>query len=162
MQPKIKTYNYESFNIYFYSFCIFTLLMKQFLKHISAFALAFLMLFATFSFTINEHICGGVNVSMAIGVDADTCGMEVESNGFETPMFQKTPCCNDVTTFIQGQDELPSSQETAISTQTFIKAFVYSYIYVLPTVDQEKTVYKPYIPPPLVKDIQLLDETFLI
>ena len=136
--------------------------MKQFLKHISSLALAFLVLFSTFSFTINEHICGGVKVSFAIGVEADNCGMEVEMNTSEETTMKQVSCCDDVTTLIQGQDELPTQQDVNFTTQTFIKAFVYSYIFVLPTTDQEKAVYKPYVPPPLIKDIQLLDETFLI
>ncbi|EDP94090.1 hypothetical protein U8527_10965 [Kordia algicida OT-1] len=136
--------------------------MFQFLKHISAVALAFLMLFSTFSFTINKHTCGGVPVSFSIGIPAETCGMEVDNNNSEQTTFQKSSCCDDISTFIQGQDELSSSQEASFITHTFINAFVYSYIYVLPTEDTEKAIYKPYVPPPLIKDIQLLDETFLI
>ncbi|MGH1386707.1 HYC_CC_PP family protein [Kordia sp.] len=136
--------------------------MKQFLKHISAFALAVLVLCSTFSFTINEHICGGVKVSYAIGIDAENCGMEVATNVSDETTMQQASCCDDVTTLIQGQDELPSQQDVKFTTQTFIKAFVYSYIFVLPSRDQEKAVYKPYVPPPLIRDIQLLDETFLI
>ena len=137
--------------------------MQKFLKHIGAFALAFLMLFSTFSFTINEHFCGGENVSFAIGIAAETCGMEMEAINYDQTTVQKTPCCSDISTLIQGQDELSSKQNTVTTTtQTFITAFVYSYIYMLPKEDTEKAIYKPYTPPPLVKDIQVLDETYLI
>ena len=136
--------------------------MQQFLKHTCAILLAFLVLGSTFSFTINEHLCGGVPVSMSIGMEVETCGTEMEKELYTETTMQKPSCCDDITTFIQGQDELPSQQDLEITTLTFIKAFVYSYIYVLPTTDQEKAVYKPYEPPPLVRDIQLLDETFLI
>ncbi|WP_298516848.1 hypothetical protein [uncultured Kordia sp.] len=136
--------------------------MQKFLKHISAFALAILVLFSTFSFTINEHICGGVKVSVAIGIEAENCGMEIETIVSDETTMQQASCCDDVTTLIQGQDELPTQQDVDLTTQTFIKAFVHSYIFVLPTTDQEKAVYTPYVPPPLIQDIQLLDETFLI
>ena len=145
-----------------YIFLYFYILMRKFLKHTCALILAFLVLCSTFSFTINEHICGGVKMSVAIGVDADNCGMEMETNIAVETTMQQTPCCDDVTTLIQGQDELPSQQNVDFTTHTFIKAFVYNYIFVLPTTDHEKAVYKPYVPPPLIKDIQLLDETFLI
>ena len=145
-----------------YIFLYFYISMRKFLKHTCALILAFLVLCSTFSFTINEHICGGVKMSVAIGVDADNCGMEMETNIAVETTMQQTPCCDDVTTLIQGQDELPSQQNVDFTTHTFIKAFVYSYIFVLPTTDHEKAVYKPYVPPPLIKDIQLLDETFLI
>jgi hypothetical protein len=136
--------------------------MKQFLKHISVYATAFLVLFSTFSFTINEHICGGEKVSFAIGMEAETCGMEVETSTSEHTTVQQTPCCSDISTLIQGFDELPSQDTITITTQTFITAFVYSYIFILSEEDTEKAVYTPYKPPPLVKDIQVLDETFLI
>ncbi|MBC8757108.1 hypothetical protein H2O64_20715 [Kordia sp. YSTF-M3] len=136
--------------------------MKQFLKHISVCATALLVLFSTFSFTINEHICGGEKVSFAIGIEAETCGMEVETSASEHTTVQQTPCCSDISTLIQGLDELPSQDTFVNTTQTFITAFVYSYIYILSEEDTEKAVYTPYKPPPLVKDIQVLDETFLI
>lgn len=137
--------------------------MQKIVKHICSSVLALLVLFSTFSFTINEHICGGLKMSMAIGIAAENCGMELEQVPTDATTVQQTPCCNDISTFIQGQDELQHNyDDIAFTTQTFITAFVYHYIYVLPAVDTEKAVYKPYIPPPLVKDIQLLDETFLI
>ncbi len=136
--------------------------MKQFLKHISVYATALLVLFSTFSFTINEHICGGEKVSFAIGIEAKTCGMEVETATSEQTTVQQTPCCSDISTLIQGQDELSSQDTFTVTTHTFITAYVYSYIFILLEEDTEKAVFKPYKPPPLVKDIQLLDETFLI
>ncbi|WP_430412843.1 HYC_CC_PP family protein [Kordia sp.] len=137
--------------------------MQKTIKHTSSFVLALLVLCSTFSFTINEHICGGQKMSMAIGIPAENCGMEMEQSPSNITTIQQTPCCNDISTFIQGQNELQSNyNDISFTTQTFIKAFVYSYIYILPAEDQEKAVYKPYIPPPLIKDIQLLSETFLI
>lgn len=137
--------------------------MQNVLRHICTSLLALLVLCSTFSFTINEHICGGQAMSMAIGIAADNCGMEMEQAASDMTTVQQVPCCNDITTFIQGQDELQSNyDDITFTTHTFINAFVYHYIFVLPAHDVEKAVYKPYSPPPLVKDIQLLDETFLI
>ncbi|AXG70803.1 hypothetical protein KORDIASMS9_03049 [Kordia sp. SMS9] len=136
--------------------------MKKFLTHTSVILLALLVLSSTFSFTINEHICGGVPISFSIGMEAENCGMELETTTSSETTMKQVSCCDDVTTLIQGQDELPTQQDIHFTTQTFIKAFVYSYIYVLPSTDTEKAVYKPYVPPPLIRDIQLLDETFLI
>ncbi len=137
--------------------------MQKIVKHICSSVLALLVLCSTFSFTINEHICGGQKMSMAIGIAAENCGMEIAQTPSDSTTVQQTPCCNDISTFVQGQDELQYNyNDIAFSTHTFITAFVYSYIFILPAEDQEKAVYKPYIPPPLVKDIQLLDETFLI
>lgn len=107
-------------------------------------------------------MCGGIQMSVSIGVAAEDCNMEMETVSSEHTTIQQASCCDDISTFVQGQDELTSQQDIHISTQTFIKAFVYSYIHVLPKVDHENAVYKPYVPPPLIKDIQLLDETFLI
>lgn len=137
--------------------------MKNILKHISVVALAMLVLCSTFSFTINKHFCGGKQMSMTIGVPVADCGMDLEQASVDVVTLQQTPCCNDMSTFIQGQNELQINyDDITFITHAFIKTFVYHYIFVLPTQDAEKAVYKPYISPPLVKDIQLLDETYLI
>ncbi|MEM6685139.1 MAG: hypothetical protein AAF617_05025 [Bacteroidota bacterium] len=136
--------------------------MRKFLKHTCCILLAFLVLGSTFSFTINEHICSGVKMSMSIGFEADTCGMEEKTTPSDQTTLQQVPCCSDISTLIQGQDELPTQQNADINTQTFLQAYVYSYIFILEATDTEKTVYTPYVPPPLIRDIQLLDETFLI
>ncbi|MEM6718937.1 MAG: hypothetical protein AAF611_06475 [Bacteroidota bacterium] len=136
--------------------------MKKLLKNSISITLAFLVLCSTFSFTINEHYCGGVQMSFSIGMAPDNCGTEMDNIATTETTMKQVSCCDDVSKLIQGQDELPTQKEADFHTQTFLTAFVYSYIFVLPATDQEKAVYKPYVPPPLIKDIQLLDETFLI
>jgi len=138
--------------------------MNQILKNITSVSLAFIVLFSTMSFTINEHYCGGDLVDTSWFVKADTCmmeGMEMSSSS-ESIMISDT-CCNDVITIIDGQDEVKqNNSQISFQQQVFVTALVFTYSALFSVVENEEVNHNKYIPPKLVKDIQVLDETFLI
>ncbi len=138
--------------------------MNQILKNITSVSLAFIVLFSTMSFTINEHYCGGDLVDTSWFVKADTCmmeGMEMSSSS-ESIMISDT-CCNDVITIIDGQDEVKqNNSQISFQQQVFVTALVFTYSALFSVVENEEVNHNIYIPPKLVKDIQVLDETFLI
>lgn len=81
--------------------------MKQLLKQISAFLLALIVLFSSFSFTVNKHICGGEIASASLFLPADDCGMQMavcENKQAENQDddLHNEPCCKDVQEYIQG------------------------------------------------------------
>lgn len=136
--------------------------MKQYLKHISAFALAILVLFSTFSFTVSEHFCGGYAISHAIGIPAKTCGMEMQKD-IDNTTTVKSSCCNDIVNMVEGQNELQLDFDSLeIAQQQFILSFTYSYFQLFETLENHHIPFKAYVPPLIVRDIQVLDETFLI
>jgi hypothetical protein len=74
-----------------------------------------------------------------------------------------TTCCSDELIILEGQDELKLSFENLnLEQQHFIAAFSYSYINLFEGLEENITPFFGYPPPKLVKNIQLLDETFLI
>jgi len=138
--------------------------MKQLLQKISAISMAFVVLFSTFSFTISEHYCGNHLVDSALFSKAESCGMDMEN---PTPTkdcsIKKSNCCSDVVKQIEGQDELQIDfSKLTINQQKFIASFTYSYINLFDGLENNIVPFKYYSPPLLVKDIQILDEVFII
>ena len=122
------------------------------------------VLFSTTSFTVDMHYCGDVLVDLAIFKPAQTCGMEMnESVPITGHSLSKKGCCSDKQITVQGQDELNLSFEgLTLHQQQFITAYVYAYINLFEGLDSQIVPFKDYSPPLVVKDIQKLDETYLI
>ncbi|SHG57716.1 HYC_CC_PP family protein [Winogradskyella jejuensis] len=134
--------------------------MKYLLSHkIFSVALSVLVLFSTFSFTVEKHYCGNRLVDVAIFSEAQGCGMEMPSK-----MTMKKSCCKDTVDIIEGQDELQSVtfDDLDFESQTFITAYVYSFSLLYESLPKQIIPHKDYSPPNLVYDIQLLDDVFLI
>ncbi len=139
--------------------------MKKFVKQIMAMLLAFVVLFSTVSFTVDKHYCCKRLVDVSILTKAKSCGMDIASkdstsNSFE---FKKETCCENETIIVEGQDELkPTFDSLELEQQLFLESFVYSYFSLFTAQVQDKPQYNLYLPPLLVKDIQVLDEVYLI
>lgn len=141
--------------------------MKKNIYKITATLMAFVVLFSTMSFTINSHFCGGNLVEASYFVKAKTCGMEMKQERKTTKKscsVSKKNCCKDEVKVIQGQDNLKDSSLNMLSfkQQFFIASFVYSYTNTLKGIHKKVINFKDYFPPFVVKDIQLLDEVYLI
>lgn len=139
-------------------------MLKGVLKNITAVCLAFLVMASTMSFTINEHYCGGDLVDTSLFVKADTCMMEGMIMSTSKEMNQVSDsCCNDITTIIDGQDEVhQKGKQLTFQQQLFVETFLYTYSVLFSNKDKSVVSYKHYVPLILVKDIHLFDETFLI
>ncbi|WP_449361587.1 HYC_CC_PP family protein [Winogradskyella litorisediminis] len=134
--------------------------MKQNLIHkIFSIALSALVLFSTFSFTVEKHYCGNRLVDVAVFSEAKGCGMEMPLKN-----SMKKSCCKDTIDVIEGQDELQSLSfdDFELETQEFIVSFLYSFSVFYESLPKQIVPHKDYSPPNLVYDIQLLDDVFLI
>ena len=138
--------------------------MKQLIKKIGAVFMACVVLFSTMSFTISEHYCGEMLVDSALFSKAESCGMEMEKPAHpEDYGVQKDNCCSDVVIQIEGQNELISDfTSLSLEQQEFITSFIYTYVNLFEGLDNNIIPFKYYSPPLLIKDIQVLDEVFLI
>jgi hypothetical protein len=122
--------------------------------------LAFLVLFSTLSFTIEKHYCGEHLVDTAIFSDAKKCGgMDAEDT-----IYAKKPCCKDTVDIIEGQDELTAKDFQSFDKDAYftLVSYVYRYTYLFETLDKPIIPHKNYAPPNIIKDIHILDETYLI
>jgi hypothetical protein len=65
---------------------------------------------------------------------------------------------------MEGQDELKvrSFDDIQFEQQLFLASYVYSYVNLFEGLPQLVVPHKDYSPPNLVKDIQVVDQVFLI
>ena len=139
--------------------------MKVLFQKIGALFLALLVFASTTSFTIDMHFCGNKLVDTGFFSEAENCGMEMEQPASSTDgcSVSKKSCCTDTHYSFEGQNELQTQKaELNKSQELFIAAFFASYVASFEDLHNKVIPFKDYSPPLVVKDIQLLDEVFLI
>ncbi|NJW52681.1 HYC_CC_PP family protein [Salinimicrobium oceani] len=138
--------------------------MKKAFHNITSVAMALLVLFSTSSFTVDKHFCGSMLVDMAIFSEAESCGMEMHEHSDTTEdSVEQEFCCENQKIAIEGQDELKASRNSLdFDQQLFLATFTYSYINLFEVLPLQAVPNKDYTPPLLVRDVQLLDQVFLI
>lgn len=126
--------------------------------------MALLLLLSTISWKVEKHYCMGRLMDVALFTDVDTCGMDMSSSmKVENLDETKNSCCDDEVVFVEGQDDLKISfNDLDIEKQSFLIALTYSYSIILQDLIGQPVPHEQYPPPILIKDIQLLDEAFLI
>jgi len=138
------------------------LLMKRIFQKITSSLMALLVLVSTFSFTVDKHYCGSLLVDQAVFAKATSCGMEMHSSS-EKMMMDEENCCSNQNITVEGQDQLKLSfSSLEFDQQVFFTAFSFSYINLFEGLPQQIIPYKNYTPPLIVKDIPVLNDTFLI
>ncbi len=126
--------------------------------------LSFVILITSMGFTVSLHICGGKKVKTILSVGAAdvSCGMEKNANNCATKKQMKPNCCQDEIQLIQN-DEDYTQQITDFDFSTdFLLAFVTSYVELFESETNEIDFFADHSPPPLIKDIPVLLQTFLI
>lgn len=145
------------------NFIIFVILVKSAFIKITSFVLAFLVLFSTFSFTIEKHFCGDYLVDISYFGNAEDCSVEIGDDCESPTSIKKKKCCKDEIQQIEGQDDLKNSVEKFdLEKQQFLTAFAVSYYNLFQNIKEQKIPHKHYSPPKLIFDIQVLFEVFII
>jgi len=130
------------------------------IHRIFSIALAFLMLLSTLSFTVEKHYCGDNLIDVAVFSEAKKCG----GMSSEDIVYVKKSCCKDTVDVFEGQDELNTQdfEDLDQSLKLTLVAYVYFYSNLFESLPKQIIPHKDYSPPNLIKDIQVLDETYLI
>ena len=138
--------------------------MKIFLFKIASFLLALLVLFSTFSFTVEKHYCGEFLMDVSFTGSADDCGMEMEKPSTEGCPITKKNCCDDKQLAIEGQDELHQThfEDVNFSKQQFLISLFISYHDLFIENRSNKINYKDQSPPDIPTNYQVLYQSFLI
>jgi hypothetical protein len=123
-------------------------------------SLAFLVLFSTLSLTVEKHYCGTNLVDTSVFSESKKCGGMDASD----TIYVKKPCCKDTIDLVKGQDELHTADFETIDfkLEFTINAYLFTYIQLFESLPKQIIPHKDYSPPNLIKDIQVLDETYLI
>ena len=140
--------------------------MKEKLHRLGAVCMALLLLFSTLSFSMGMHYCGGHLVDLRFFDKADSCGMMPVAetpSGDCTVMDAGEDCCTDLQILVEGQDDFKVSfDQLTVGQQLFITSFAYAYISLFEATENRSPKDWGYAPPPLIRDVQVLYQTFLI
>ncbi len=139
--------------------------MKVLFQKTGAIFLALLVFASTTSFTIDMHFCGNKLVSTGLFEEADNCGMEMDQTigDIDGCSVSKKDCCTDTHYSFDGQSEIQVQKvKLTQSQELFVTAYFAAYIISFEDLHNKVIPFKDYSPPLVVKDIQLLDEVFLI
>lgn len=125
-------------------------------------AMALLLLASTTSWTVGKHYCMGHLIDVSLFEKAENCGMDMPMPDSDIAVMERDDsCCSDELIVVEGQDDLKLSfDEIDLDQQLFLVAL--AYINLLQVQTEQYVPHEHYPPPLLVKDIQLLDEIFLI
>ncbi|CAL2102681.1 conserved protein of unknown function [Tenacibaculum sp. 190130A14a] len=137
--------------------------MKQYFTKISSVLLALLVLFSTFSFTVEKHYCGDFLVNTSYFGESDGCAGEAAGTDCGVKKVIKK-CCKDEVEQIEGQDELQKMSIDKISFQqkAFILSYAVSYKLLFQGLEKQFVPHKNYLPPKLFFDLNVLHEVFTI
>jgi hypothetical protein len=138
--------------------------MKKFFHKIASFSMALIVLFSTFSFTVEQHYCCDILVDYSFFGKAESCGMDLQKNmNSEQSDLSQKDCCADVTLSIAGQDDLKISfEKLSFEQQQFIAAYIFSATNIFEGLQENVVPLRGYPPPFMIKDILILDQTYLI
>lgn len=138
--------------------------MKTILYKIASFSLALLVLLSTLSFTVDMHYCGKALVDYSFVNKVDGCGMEaMQPADNEGCSIVVSDCCKNENITVEGQDNLKTSLDNlSFHQQVFVAYLVYSLNHFFEGDIENMVPFRDYSPPFLIRDIHILDETFLI
>lgn len=132
--------------------------MKAVLRKIGSLFIAMLVMLSTMSFSVLQHFCGTELVEQTVFSAVKPCCVESDP-----AQDQEDGCCNEEQHTVQGQDELTrDSVDLDLKQQAFLTAFVYSYTNLFEGLADQIVPFRHYSPPPLITNIQLIDQVFLI
>ena len=121
-----------------------------------------MVLLSTVSWTVEKHLCMGRVMDISLFTDAEPCEMEQTMMAMGYDSTEKH-CCDDESFTIEGQDDLKLSwEDLEVEQQVFISVFTQSYLDLFVALEELPVPHEEYPPPILVRDIQVLDQVFLI
>jgi len=138
--------------------------MKETFNRLFSAAMALLLLASTTSWTVEKHYCMGHLMDVSLFSAAEDCGMAMSTfSDDNSEIVDQNSCCNDELIVVEGQNDLKVSfDDFSLDQRLFLVAFTSSYINLFDTLAERPVPNEHYPPPLLVRDIQLLDEVFLI
>ncbi len=135
-------------------------------KAILNIALAFLMLVASTGMVLSKHYCGGRLLGVSVYKAAESCGHSSESTCHKQASdddSDKKGCCDNTITYVKGIDLETSTMSVtqALPTVDFVMLS-----FIIPTLMdsaiEHVTVFSTFQPPPLVRYLPVLFQSFLL
>lgn len=134
--------------------------MKQFIS----IALSFLMLLSSSGIAYAQHFCGDFEMmaKITLGQEKMTCGMVME-DPCNDEQDEEHSCCDNEYAQVTTDENFAAASFDLQVPPVFAAAFVSVFVLNTETfTSKEQTLFTQYHPPPLIKDIPVLFERFLI
>lgn len=137
-------------------------MLKLLSYKIMSVSMAILVVLASFSFTIEKHFCGPNLVAISVISNIESC-CKGDIPKDKSVQFSTPPCCTNAHTLIEGFDNYPTIT-TVQALNNLVVAILTSNHYTQafelePKLNPSNFNYRP---PPLVVNIQVRDQVFLI
>ncbi len=127
--------------------------------------LSALMLLSSSGLAYAQHFCGDYEMltEITLGEKHLSCGMAMIDSACGDEHAEDHDCCDNEYTKVNTDDQFTKASFSIEFQDVFLNAFISTFVFDNFT-DEElsETFYKNYYPPPLVEDLPLLYETFLI
>ncbi|MFC7356655.1 hypothetical protein ACFQO1_03070 [Jejudonia soesokkakensis] len=135
--------------------------MKQFISIL----LSIFLLASSSGVAYAQHYCGEYKMieKLTLGEEHLSCGMVLADTSCGDEHAEDHDCCDNEYTQVSTDDNFAKAHFDINFDSPFVAAFVSVFVLnVSLTEDASVTSYTDYNPPPLIKDIPVLYETFLI
>jgi hypothetical protein len=102
-------------------------------------------------------------MDMAVMHKAEACAMEKAYAETCSVTIEKSGCCSDKQVVFDGQDDLKLSWDTiSLEDQQFLLAYSWSYLGLFNGNTSQPLPEDDYTPPLIIRDIFVLNDTYLI
>lgn len=135
------------------------------MQKIFSFILSLLLLLSSTGLTYAQHYCGDFKMmeKITFGEEHLSCGMAMVDTACGDEDQEEHDCCDNQYTSITTDDNFAQSSFNSVLNDNFVAAFVSVFVLEKAYVKaEEQPHFSKYNPPPLLKNIPLLYETFLI
>ena len=138
--------------------------MKTIIHKLSALGLALLVLFSTFSFTVDFHYCGDHLMDVAFMEPTEACSMNSDMPVPTDDCMIGGTCCSDLA-LVQDAPEVINLGGPDLQFLQSVEMLVVFYQIPQLVLDEQESAHdriQRYKPPGRAADLQLLFQTFLI
>ncbi len=135
--------------------------MKQYISIL----LSTLLLLSSSGIAYAKHYCGEFEMlsQITLGEENLSCGMVMEETSCDDEQTEEHSCCDNEYTQVTTDNHFAKASFDIQFDQNFVAAFVATFVLNIPIADTiTKDLYSVYDPPPIIRDIPVLYETFLI
>ena len=139
--------------------------MRNFFQQIGALFLTILVMTTTVSFTVDIHFCAGSIVDVSFAQEELSCSASLTGKLSDEAhnAMRNMGCCDDLQFQVEGQDELQiSNLNVHVDYSDYVAENPLFLEYEGTLFTEDEVLYTSYIPPPLIQDIQVLHQTFLL
>lgn len=134
-------------------------------KRILSISLAILLLASSLGLTFATHYCGGhaMESTLALGHVNLDCGMGMDhSDSMNGNVIKNNDCCENQYISVEVDDQFNSSIQKISFESKFVVTLAYTLINRPVFEKAKKATFSDYSPPPLIPNLQVEYQTFLL